>query len=522
MSINKNINTIAWFVDRALDEKDIDTLKRISEDCLNLIESNDYNNLEKAILAYHSATSWGNYITIFHKGYLSYSNADNNEADFEFCLMLFRNSLQYFKKFYEDSNGLDKANDEDRYYYLHYINRTLTNYANDLHQCGRFIKSINQLKFGVEKNFSMAVGNMACKLITYAMFDYDNGHCEILCNEAYHLLLKAIDDTTLQEHAAEYFRLEIERLENVISVEFLKNKYQPKEFSLGDTLEEQNYRKWCLKNTLFLNTLNDIYSCSLVANDCLHLPTMITDINVGPKYHGLFNQLKQEYVSARFLAYDGLKNREVHFSDKDVYMCNTLDYPVYGLGIEKIKCAYRSLYSLFDRIAFFINEYYGLGIKEQDVSYKTIWQNKIRGYAPKLNLKDYIVEKETYNYPMIGLYWLCKDIAKKQVKHHYLEPLVEMLSDIRNALEHRYLKVHDRMFFPRTEDAFNDTLAKSIYFKDLENAVIELMKYVREAIILLALSVHKEEQIREKGRREDGLIMPIYVDKYDDEWKQIF
>ena len=49
------------------------------------------------------------------------------------------------------------------------------------------------MKFGVANYFPMAVGNMACKLITYAEHDYDKGHSDIFCNEAYQLLLEALE-----------------------------------------------------------------------------------------------------------------------------------------------------------------------------------------------------------------------------------------------------------------------------------------------------------------------------------------
>jgi LA2681-like HEPN len=39
---------------------------------------------------------------------------------------------------------------------------------------------------------------------------------------------------------------------------------------------------------------------------------------------------------------------------------NTLDYPTYSVAIEKVKAAYRLAYSLFDKIAFFLNAYLDL------------------------------------------------------------------------------------------------------------------------------------------------------------------
>jgi len=46
----------------------------------------------------------------------------------------------------------------------------------------------------------------------------------------------------------------------------------------------------------------------------------------------MYNQLKQEFVSARYLYYEGITSEAVHFSDKKVYLYDTLDAPVYSLA----------------------------------------------------------------------------------------------------------------------------------------------------------------------------------------------
>jgi len=124
-----------------------------------------------------------------------------------------------------------------------------------------------------------------------------------------------------------------------------------------DNSDEGVYRKWVLDNNLFLNPLNDLRKEPLAATDPFHLPNIVTSINTGPKYQGMYNQMKQEFVSARFMLYEGITSQGTHFSDKDVLLINTWDYPAYSINIEKIKFAYRVAFSLFDKTAFFLNEY---------------------------------------------------------------------------------------------------------------------------------------------------------------------
>ncbi|MFA2821566.1 LA2681 family HEPN domain-containing protein [Bacillus wiedmannii] len=530
MKIKETVHRIGYYADKALDERDVQTLRQIAEDCFNWIADDKYNVLEKGILAYHGATSCSDYIQFQYNGALRYTDEENNEDDFEMCLLLFRKSIDYLSEYNLISEN-ELNNSEGVEYCRAYLCMAYTNFANLLQKCGRMVKALTYLKVGFEQKFPMAIGNFAGFLIDYAYFDYDEGHQSVFANESYRLLMEVLADESKHVHEdarAHYERL-IEKLKLYFPLDFLEKPYKFDEYSLGDSEEEIDYRQWCLKHMLFLNTLNDVFMHSVAATDILHLPTIITKIEDGPRFHGLFNQIKQEYVSARYMIYDALFNREPHFSDKDVHIVNTLDYPVYGVGVEKMKYAYRSLYSLFDRIAYLVNDYFELGIKASDVSYRSIWQEKAgRGknsYKLNVDLKKKMTSNGTFNLPLIGLYWLCKDIGKQKVKHHYLDPAIEELAKIRHHLEHRYLKVHDSFLFPMTREIrekTDDPLAYSITVEQFEKAVMELLFYVREGIILLSLAINVEEQLKKNYKDSDQITMSMHMDQYDDEWKQIF
>lgn len=528
MAINEKVHAIGFFADKAFDEKDTSTLKKIVLECFSLIESDEFNLLETGILAYHGATSCSNYITLKYNGVLGYFDEKDNEEDFEMCLLLFRRAIECFTDYRAGQDDLEKE-PEEFYYYSRYSLMADTNFAIQLNQCGRLVKALSYLKIGVEQKFPMAVGSLGGFLMDYAAIDYDKNHQSILSNEAYQLLMEALKCEEIHESARGHYKGLIERLKTGYQLDFLAEPYKFDEFSFGESDEEIGYKKWCLELTLFLNTLNDVFPYSAVSHDILHLPNIVTKIDERPRFHGLFNQIKQEYVSARYMVYDALHNRTPHFSDKDVYLVNTLDYPTYGIGIEKMKYAYRSLYSLFDRIAFLVNDYYELGIEDRDVSYRTIWQEKInkgkKSYDLKVNLKKDMTENGTFNLPLVGLYWLCKDIGKVKVEHKYLAPSIERISKIRHHLEHRYLKIHDdftNLDAGQLEENKNDPLAYSITFDEFEQAIKELLAYAREAIILLSLSINVDQQIKTFLGDPEETIMPMYMDQFDDDWKQIF
>jgi len=318
----------------------------------------------------------------------------------------------------------------------------------------------------------------------------------------------------------------------------LGHDYLDKQFSTSDfirtpqgmTADEVLYRKWTANNKLSLNLLNDVFQSVEFAYDPLYLPSMVEKIDSKKvqQLFGLFNQIKQEYTSARFFAYEGLINRELHFSDKEVYLVNTLDYPVYGLGIEKIKACYRAVYSAFDKIAFFLNEYFEIGLKRESATY-------FRLFSPEktVNDKTKIHDIAENNFSLYGMWWLFKDVRNINVDNHgktdtknvykHIDNVMREVSKVRNAMEHGYLKIIDLPIKElRNDDVRLDRLAYNISFIDFEKLTLQLLKYVREAIILLVFSIKRNEENEESLRNPQKLMMPMYTSKYDDEWKQIF
>ena len=104
---------------------------------------------------------------------------------------------------------------------------------------------------------------------------------------------------------------------------------------------EYAYRKWALDNVLFLNTLNDLLDLKLrFAADVIQLPSITADVGAKPVFHGMFNQINQEYIYARYLSYSSLDIPGVpHYADKETYLLNLTDYPQYSIRIENLKTA---------------------------------------------------------------------------------------------------------------------------------------------------------------------------------------
>lgn len=400
----------------------------------------------------------------------------------------------------------------------------LTNLGNQLSFAGRFVEAREFWSRAVKTlpNFWMAQFNRGYGLMTYARGLYDDGHRCALALSAHTDMTEAI--ASLDAHP-EYgdprlrgsFVTTANDIAAHIDLASFAADYDADGFSLGDNTDEQSYRRWCLQQCLFLNPLNDTGPHSIAARDVMQLPTFITSLDERPVVLGLFNQLKQEFVSARWLYFEGITAQDMHFSDRDVALYNTLDYPALGLAAEKVKLAFRMSYSLFDKIAFFLNHYLKLGISETQVTFRHIWRDKKNGaLRPAFDNAE--------NLAFRGLYWLSKDFFDPDLKDT-TEPEARACHELRNHLEHKYVKLHS-MAVPRASstvehfDLFEDDLAHSLSVADLERRALRVLKLARSSLIYLLLGMHQEETRRRAASGSDRHTASMPLRMAGDVYKQ--
>jgi tetratricopeptide (TPR) repeat protein len=403
----------------------------------------------------------------------------------------------------------------------------LTNLGNLLDTVGRFVEAVDywDRALAVLPSFGMAQGNRGYGLICYARALYDEGHRATFLRHAHSGLRAALssdpeDVYGVGQEARDAFVEQVALLESSLVPEFLGRGTEMDDFPLGDTEGEIGYRRWCLEHRLFLNPLNDLGPHPIAAWDVLTTPGIVVKRGEGMHPHGFYNQLKQEYASARFLFYEGNTSTGPHFSDKGVLLYNTLDYPCYSLAAEKVKAAFRMAYSLLDKAAFFLNHYLALGIPERRVSFRSFWyvrQDRKGGLLPQFDACE--------NWPLRGLFWLSKDLYESDPDfRECLEPDAQELDSVRNHAEHKYLKLHDSLWCgPKAEGGGSairpDTLAHSAYRSDFYGKALRMLKTARAALIYLSLAIRAEEGNRERAKPKNGLVMPMQLDTWEDEWK---
>ena len=384
----------------------------------------------------------------------------------------------------------------------------LTNLGNALSAAGRSIEALEPKRTAtvIEPHFWMARGNLGVGLSNYARAIHSEYHAGALFLLADKELTQTLVDAQAYPHAGypeahERFAREKAWIDQYVNLAAVSQHFSPDRGSLGKSRAERYYRSWCMNNCLFLNPLNDGLACTAAADDTLPLPEFVTKIREPPSLLGFFNQIKQEYVSARWVLYSGTDSRRPHFSDRDVSLPNTLDYPAYGLAVEQVRTAYRVAYSLFDKIAFFMNEYFSLNISPSQVSFSRVWRDK---GGPKGKLIGRFANSK--NSMLRGLYWISRDLFDPSFVQS-TAPDARALAEIRHQIEHRYLKVHEIFagqpgFQQKTrDDFFVDTLAYSIGRSDFEDKALRLLKLSRAAIIHLTVAMDFEAKRRRRASR---------------------
>jgi tetratricopeptide (TPR) repeat protein len=394
--------------------------------------------------------------------------------------------------------------------------RLLTNLANLLDRIGRSVDAIEtwDRALTITPGFGMARGNRALGLVGYANHLYDDGHRALLLKTAFHELNEALKET-LEGNAPAGFTDHRDRIARRLTPEYLARKDDLDRHSLGDAQPEQEYRKTILGLRLFLNPLNDIGRNTIAATDVLGTPPIVVRVGTAPYYQGFLSQLKQEFIAARYLYYKGSRpSATPHYADRDTYLTDTLDYPAYGLRTEQLRASYRLAYSLFDKIAYFLNHYLSLGINEKSVYFRTLWYAQM---TPKRVLRPDFLQYE--NLPLRGLYWLAQDLAPPDdADMETLNPDAQHLATIRNHLEHKFLKLHTEGPFPTPR--LDDPLTFSLTRHAFEQKCRRVLRLSRAAIIHLILAVHREERLREEKRPKDMKVAKITLDKFPDHQKR--
>lgn len=487
-------------MDRSVSAGNADQISAALDEEEALMADESMDPFSRASLCYSLATGYSDHARVSKQVRVE-ASIEKEMYYFQLCFDLLR---EHFLD--EDDPGIEQLRP-----YINGLRLTLhTNYATTLKGVGRIIEAIFHYKkaLSIYDEFSMALGGLGTACFVYASMQYDPSYRDPINKEGICCIQQALTRRDEMPPGADLF---FEQQLNMLDKEYVAflRKLQINQYPalLGSGTAEKKYRSWVLDYGFFLNAYNDMRSLeSIINEDIIHLPSMFFKLTGKPdfKYHGLFNCIKQEYVSARFFLYETYyTNFKPHFSDKQTHILDTLDHPTYSLRIEKLKLVFRMAYSIFDKIAFFIFDYYELDMKEWDVSFRKIWK-----YLKTRSGFDIDV-----NFALRGLYWISKAISDKDSSS--INPRALKVTLLRNALEHKYVKVYNDVF---EAQANGDGLTEYVSEQYLEDATMDLLRTAREAIMLLSYAVHITE-LEKKQKHGDTPRPTISLDLVPDKWK---
>ncbi|WP_243315345.1 LA2681 family HEPN domain-containing protein [Geothrix paludis] len=463
-------------------------------------------------------------------------NVENLSKVQEATLNYFIANIHYAKRYIKNEHlswGWNQINLEEEIYHLRVAHKLIinepikniqtdlsfrisTNLANALNYVGRFVEAIELWDFTIKQNpkFAMAIGNRAQAYFYYARYIDSTELRNYMLKASFQDFKKALK-IGVEDHA----RASMIQWVNKLSDIAIWDNIHPS-LSIIKTTEsdlEVEYRKWCSLNRLTLNSSNDISWAKQGFYDDLVLPAITLPLENSspllPSPYSIFNQLKQEYVSARYLIFEAIQDNkhDVHFSDRGVVLFDALDYRLYRFWVEKLKMAFLGAHAIFDKIAYLINEYWQLHLPPKRIDFYKIWN--IKG---KAELAEPF--SSSTNWPLRGLYWLSKDLYYQSSPTRSINPDAKILHDIRNHIAHKYLKVHDQFFFYPNDnpDIHPNERSYPISSSQFVAQTINLLKLTRSALIYLAAAV-KHEEHHKKRNSNRGLTLPMMINLVEDD-----
>lgn len=498
------LDEIVASIDSACDSSDVATLKE-SLDKLDSISDQATSGIEHAKINFYKANC--------HSA-IREMNGNHQSWNWEFSelekeIYCFRAACGYIA-------GVEPTEDRSDLRF-----RISTNLANALNHVGRFVEAISLWDevLTASPNFSMSIANRALALYYYGLSLYDPGHQCIFLNESYHQTKLALS-LGVEIHATEGVAKQLEDLSKLGDWENFN--FQPKEESRGRSKEERAYRTWCINHKLFLNPLNDIWHKDIVANDVFTFPPSTTQSkdsrrdSMPPEVYGIYNQLKQEYISARYMFFEAINESQkpYHFSDQRVVLYDMLDCRQYGLWIEKTKMVFLAAHAIFDKIAYLVNEYWSLGLPPDKIAFKSCWFNDLN---PSKGLA--VPFKSSENWPLRGLYWLSKDFVGKKGEDSLLQPDAWHIGKIRHHIAHKYLKVFHTFVDAKEQRKRNGhEWEYPISDQELIAQTLKLLVLVRNALIYVSLAAHADER-RKKATIGHGMIGNIPLYEIEKPWR---
>lgn len=139
--------------------------------------------------------------------------------------------------------------------------------------------------------------------------------------------------------------------------------------------------------------------------------------------------------------------------------------------------------STFERIGFFLNWYFSVGLRGDKIGFKRIWGDTIR--KGKSDIPNPMKECMADNPFLEALFWLQKDFVEDS-EVSLTSDAANRIVKMRNNMEHNCLRTVKRM------TKHDSGIMFTVYTTEgkIEQNVFNTLKLLREAILYLVLAVN--------------------------------
>lgn len=268
----------------------------------------------------------------------------------------------------------------------------------------------------------------------------------------------------MRKHASSFKRLAPEL--KTIVCEWISPSFDAPQADFSN-IENGLYEKWVNENYLRLNRFCDIEQYSqLSLSDNVKLPDISEHGERRRVLCSSFEEIRNIFIDTREILYSSIDGK------KDI-------------NSELLKMSYRNLYSIFDKIAVFLQAYLRIPVKVYKADFASIW------YDNEKNIREEF-HSRTDNLSLLALYNVSMDVYGNKKLGYVIDEQTKDFQRIRNFIEHKIVKIQDG---PMHYDEYQ--LAISV--NELTINTIRLAQLARCAIIYLCNFVmHAEYNSKNK------------------------
>ena len=284
---------------------------------------------------------------------------------------------------------------------------------------------------------------------------------------------------------------------------------------------EKFFYEFAAENSLFLNLCLGCTKDDSYLHDKFLVGGITSEIKDCRTPYNLFSylsEIRRDYFVARYLLvkaqYEG--DVEICFLNSIYNEIDLLDYSSVRLNNELLKICLQKTVGIFDKIAFFLNEYEGLNLPHH-----TVWFSIKRG-------RDDIFKHIGKKYSVLTKPELKNLCALKSISDDLKHPYFETCKILRDAITHKYLKVHmdilstiEQLVYPSNcqriiksvREPHHDLINPKNYHiteADLIDICLRTLKMCRAAILYLSGHV-KFTELNKKTKNPDKIIPSLYL-----------